>query len=125
MSGPIPKPKKKTKAPMRQADVLFSKMIRERDGHCQAAGWDVVKCNGRLQCCHVVSRRYKSVRVDPENAIAMCAAHHVYYTTHPIEWDLLIEEMFPGRLAALRERALSYQKVNWRVEVGRLKGDPE
>ena len=45
---------------MAQADVLFSRMIRERDGSCRRCG-----SVDHLQCAHIISRSYKSIRTDP------------------------------------------------------------
>ena len=71
-----------------KADKAFSLWVRERDGRCVVRDWfPAIACNGRLQCCHVVSRRYHAVRWVPENAVAGCAAHHLYGTHHPLEWE--------------------------------------
>jgi len=101
---------------MQKADSLFSKMIRERDGHC-------VNCGSThfLQCAHIITRSYKSIRTDEDNAVALCRSCHTYYTHRPLEWMDFIEETYPGRIRALREKALTYQKVDWKKEVERLK----
>ena len=68
----------------------------ERDGVCRASlhhyldedgGFLLGPCSGSLQWCHVWSRSYHAIRHDPRNAIVMCAAHHMYMTTHPAQWE--------------------------------------
>lgn len=99
----------------KQADVLFSRLIRERDGRC-------VRCSStfNLQCAHIISRSYNSIRVDPDNAVALCQKCHVFFTHRPLEWFDFTEAMFPGRYSDLRQRALEYETVDWQVEVARL-----
>jgi ABC-type proline/glycine betaine transport system ATPase subunit len=46
------------KAAKAKADRLFSLKVREI-GYCQLAAWfPKIRCNGNLQCCHIISRRY-------------------------------------------------------------------
>jgi 5-methylcytosine-specific restriction endonuclease McrA len=94
---------------MAQADKLFSQMIRMRDQRC-------VSCSSpdRLQCAHIISRSYKAIRVDPDNAIALCQSCHVRFTHRPLEWRDFIDEMWPGRWDRLRKRALTYERVDWK-----------
>lgn len=100
---------------MRQADMLFSRLIRERDGCC-------VRCNSTtgLQCAHIISRSYKSIRTHDDNAVALCQSCHVFFTHRPLEWIDFIEALFPGRYAVLRRLALRGDKVDWEAEVARL-----
>lgn len=99
------KPMRKKPSPMAAADKLFSQLVRER-GYC-AAGGERFDCAGNLQCCHVVSRRYRAIRWDLSNAIPMCAAHHIYFTHHPLEWETWWDGQMPGFLASLKYRALN------------------
>jgi hypothetical protein len=62
-----------------KADKLFSLRVREV-GVCFAAGYGRVRCGGSLQCCHILTRARRSLRWDDENALAMCAGHHVWFT---------------------------------------------
>ena len=95
--------KAKRKAKLHDADRLFSQYIRTRDG------WACRLCGSPFtpQCAHLVSRRYRAVRFDPQNAITLCAKHHVFYTYRTIEWEDVIEERFPGRLGMLKAQALA------------------
>lgn len=100
------------RSPMRQADQIFSKLIRHRDGHCLAVGYRF-PCSGNLQCAHIHTRAYKSIRCDFDNAVTLCGGHHVFFTHRPLEWADWVEAMFPGRWDELKRRALRYDRVNW------------
>ena len=65
-----------------RADRLFSKWVRARDGRCTAAGVLGGECKGMLQAAHIVGRRNHSVRFDPSNVHALCAAHHYTVDQH-------------------------------------------
>jgi hypothetical protein len=116
----VAKRKKKTDY-MAQADRLFSKLIRERDGVCVARGYREFDCSTVLQCAHLVTRSYKSIRTLDVNAVALCKSHHVYFTHRPMEWEAWCERRWPGRLRELKDRALMYVRVDWRAEIERLK----
>ena len=108
--------KKKRQNHMKQADILFSRIVRRRDGMC-------VRC-GRtenLQCAHIISRSYRSIRCDVDNAVALCRGCHVFFTHRPLEWQEWVEAMWPGRWGVLRERALAYERVDWKGRVAELK----
>lgn len=104
--------------PKHAADVLFSRSIRDQ-AHCSAAGDTKVACNGGLQCAHVRSRRYTNIRWDKDNAMALCAAHHVYFTHHPLEWEYWCRESgIPWD--RLREQALFGEAPDPNEVVSRL-----
>lgn len=109
--------KKKKSDYMKQADRAFSKYVRTRDGQCLAAPPHA----GNLQCAHIIGRGYKSIRTHPDNAVALCAKHHVYWTHRPLEWRLWVDEMFPGRWEELRSVALEYGRVDWKAEAAKWK----
>ena len=67
----------------KEADRLFSLYIRARDGACQVCTYE----RTNLQCGHLISRRYVSVRWDPGNAVALCVADHKRFTEDPLGWD--------------------------------------
>ena len=103
------KQRKTSRAAMgRQADKLFSLIVRAR-GKC--AWHDCTAgsiCSGPLQCAHGIGRAYRSVRWDENNAFALCAGAHVWTTHHPIEWyDFLEAVMGPEAYAALKRKALT------------------
>jgi len=77
----------KTQA-IKKADKLFREHIWAR-ARCEINAGPV-RCNGRYQCCHIRSRRYMAIRWSDDNALCGCAAHHLYYTHHPLEWEQLM-----------------------------------
>jgi hypothetical protein len=83
--------RKKTNATTK-ADVLFSRLVRDRDHACVNCGIT----NG-LQCAHVWSRRYYSLRWKFENAVTLCSGPgttgcHFKYTLSPAAWAEWCEE---------------------------------
>lgn len=115
----MPKRPKRT-TQRNKADKLFSRYIRLRDRECRSC---LTPLN--LQCAHIFSRRYMSVRFDPANAMALCAGCHKKYTHNPIEWeDFCIKQMGVDDYQDLRRRAvvltrLDYEEVLRDIE-GRL-----
>ena len=77
-------------------DDLFSEFIRKRDkGICQRCltqKYDTTKENGsifpawqQLDCAHMHTRRYHSVKWDEENSCALFGGCHLYLDSHPQE----------------------------------------
>lgn len=87
-----------------KADRLFSIIVRSRN-HCEAAGWDSVRCGGPLQTAHIVRRMYLSVRWDEDNAFCLCAAHHSYFTYRPLAWERFRDDRLGALYVAMRQRA--------------------
>lgn len=93
---------------MRQLDRIYSIYIRKRDGVC-------VKCGtmDNLQCSHILPRTYQSVRWHPDNAIALCVKHHIYwwhkYPHEAVEW---FDSIYPGRYSKMRALAHNGAKVD-------------
>jgi 5-methylcytosine-specific restriction endonuclease McrA len=100
---------KKRQNYMHKADVLFSKLVRDRDRACQECG-----TVDNLQCAHLISRSYKSIRTNFDNAVALCRGCHTRYTHRPLEWREWVETRFPGRWDALTDVALRYERVDWK-----------
>lgn len=107
---------KKRQNYMKKADVLFSKLVRDRDGCCLNCG-----ATEYLQCAHIHSRSYKSIRTDFDNAVALCRGCHVKFTHRPLEWEEWVNERFPGRWTDLKAKALRYEKVDWKLRYQTLK----
>ena len=93
---------------------MFSRLVRAR------ADWACVRCGKRfrwgdsaLHCSHFHSRRLKSVRFDPENAEAMCAACHRYLDNNPwIYADWKRKQLGEERFVALRLRSQKIVKLD-------------
>ena len=101
-----------------KADKLFADRVKSV-GKCAKCG-----TNQYLQTAHVLSRRYKQVRWDSDNAVALCRGCHLYFTHHPIEWeDWIIERMGNVPYQMLRTRALQYGKLDYKEIIKRLSND--
>ena len=68
-------------------DIAFSDYIRTRDK------WTCRNCNAialkgivEIQCAHLHTRANKGIRVDPDNAVALCKPCHCYFTFRKEEW---------------------------------------
>ena len=84
------------KSLIKKADKLFSLKIREM-GVCELQGKDNVRCGGVLQCAHIVGRGRHVIRWNENNALCLCAGHHVYYTNNPEKWYEVISVSFPKK----------------------------
>ena len=61
-----------------KTDILFSKLIRERDDHtCQRCGNQPNP--GGLHCSHFWGRKNRATRWSPENCDALCHGCHSHY----------------------------------------------
>jgi hypothetical protein len=103
---------KKRRNYMKRADDAFSAHIRSR-GYCES---DRERHAGVLQCAHIITRSYKSIRTDERNALCLCQGCHTYYTHSPLEWEAFIERVYPGLRDELRDKALRYERVDWKSE---------
>lgn len=83
----FPKPvhkkvKKKRVTPLpkliKQADSVFSKWIRNRDGHCygQEIPGEAERCQGNFCNCHLFGRGKKAIRFNELNCNGGCAFHN-------------------------------------------------
>ena len=107
---------KTTSRHMKEADAAFSKLVKWRDDFtCQ-------RCESMEypQCAHLVSRSYKSIRTELQNAVCLCRSCHMYFTHHPLEWEVWCDEKWLGRLDQLKKRALLMERVVWKEERDRL-----
>jgi hypothetical protein len=96
-----------------EADKLCRAYVMARDGNrCVICGSTKV-----VQWAHVLSRRYHPVRCDPDNSVALCRAHHCYYTYRKEEWREWCEE----RLGPELWRSLNMRRgARWRTDDWRL-----
>lgn len=118
-------------------DAIFSRIIRA-PGQCAARGWRptqfaldrewsveqaeheeeiyTAKCLGSqgLQCAHIISRSYFGVRWDARNAVPLCAACHTYFTYHPLEWQIWVEQHV-GLKTYFTIRTIAYEYAAGRV----------
>jgi len=101
-----------------KCDTLFSKIIRSR-GKCERCGdTDYAK----LQCAHIISRRYSATRTDEDNAWSLCWTCHRRLTDWPREHSHFITETIGSeKYEELREKAETLTKMDWDAELVRLK----
>lgn len=108
-----------------KATRLHAQLVRAR-GYCLACsmGWEPMpKESTRLECSHIISRRYASTRTDEMNAYCLCSAHHRRFTEWGKEWAAFIEATIGNQeYERLRWKAEQIKKVDWDAEVERLKG---
>ena len=102
-----------------KADRLFSLQIRAF-GECEAAGHKF-DCSTKLECCHIISRRYAWTRTYEPNAVCMCSAHHRWFTANPVEWGKWVldnrgEDVYEDILRRSQRR----EKFEWASELARL-----
>ncbi len=95
-----------------ECDRLFSQIVR-RKGFCVSRR--SARHGGVLQCAHGFSRGYHAVRWDVRNAWCLCQACHMYFTHHPLEWDLWLQETWGEELYdEMRALALTHRKPDVR-----------
>lgn len=117
-----------------KADKLFSYFIRHRDNStCQRCHKWYEMPTTALHCSHFHGRGKKSVRFDPENAMAACYGCHRWLTANPHEhralWFKRLGEKAYDRLTL---RANTPQKVDEKMvclwlesELKRMGVDPK
>ena len=102
-----------------KADRLFSKQIRAI-GYCEAQG-HLIDCTPKLECCHILSRRYAWTRTFEQNAVCMCSSHHRYFTANPVEWGKwVIDNRGEDIYQEILRRSQRREKFDWESELARL-----
>lgn len=100
----------------RKLDLTCSQIIR-RIGFCRKCK---MKDYEKLQCAHIYSRDYKSVRWDLKNLVCLCAKCHFWAHKNPILFTEFIK-VYLGEIEyeTLKIRALptSHWKVYQLVEL--------
>ena len=110
------------RGPKGRATRLHSEYVRKRDGRCMKCGDNDP---AKLQCAHIIGRRFAATRVDPANAIALCWTCHHRFTDHPDEWvHFIFATIGEAEFQRLKTKALAGVKTNdafWLAECARLK----
>lgn len=106
-----------------KATRLHAQIVRAR-GECLACAmfWrPMPESSSRLECAHIISRRYASTRTSLDNAYCLCSAHHRRFTEWGKEFAAFIDATIgDAEYARLRARAEELKKVDWDAEVARL-----
>ena len=90
-----------------RGEPVLSNICAHFAGHFGLRGWS----------------RYRAIRWLRENAVCMCAAHHLYYTHHPLEWeDFCIGLRGPTRYDELRRMGLNDPPMDPFDVIERLSG---
>lgn len=93
----------------RECDRRFAWAVKQRDGwQCRACGKG--QNQATIQCAHICSRRYHSVRWSMANAMALCAGCHVRFTNDPLAWDDFVAERI-GEAGYMELKRLARQGV--------------
>jgi hypothetical protein len=108
------------KGPKAKATQLHSLVVRTR-GACERCG---ASDYARLQCAHIVPRRYTATRTDETAAWCLCAGCHLTTTEHAHEHMELVDRTI-GRerydeLVARARAGMRSNEAYWRSEVHRL-----
>ena len=95
-----------TKCAIHYADELARAYVLARDDdtcrRCGATGCD---------WAHIFSRRYKLIRWNPDNSMALCRGCHMWQTQNPIEGDIFFSEQIgAAHMAELRVMATANEK---------------
>ena len=92
----------------RKLDVITSLIVRSI-GYCEKCGK-----KENLQCCHIYSRTYKSVRWDFLNLVCLCASCHHWAHKNPILFTEWVKKYRGKELyTELKKRACPTS--NWKV----------
>ena len=88
-------------------DAVFSSLVRERaDWNCEVCGLNFRSNPIGLHASHCFGRIRRSVRWDPDNAAAHCAADHLRLGASPLDMsEWFLDHLGEDRTAALRIRA--------------------
>lgn len=103
--------KKKPTNMIKKCDILFSKIIRNRDKRCLYCGK-----TENLQCAHIFSRRHLNTRWDTQNAVTLCIKDHIYGIAHkePYLFAKWLRDRFGQEyLDELEEKARSTKPVDY------------
>lgn len=104
-----------------KATKLHSELVRAR-GFCECCGEsDPTK----LQCAHIISRRYAHTRTRLDNAFCLCAKCHFHFTEWPLEFHtFVVAKIGIDSYMELKSLAQQSGKVDWLVELERLRAIP-
>lgn len=120
MIAPLKKPKKPKRRTLRnKADALWSQVVRAK-GKCEAEGISA-QCGGVLQAAHGFPRTYYGTRWTVLNGFCICAGHHRWFTSHPLEWTaFMIERLGELPYEELRRMALTKVKADYETSIYEL-----
>jgi len=102
--------KKSNKYWNNKLDKLVSTIVRSK-GKCERC---FEKNYNLLQCCHIYSRTYRSVRWDTLNLLCLCSGCHFWSHKNPILFaEFVMDHFGKFKYEELKIRALPTK--NWKV----------
>jgi hypothetical protein len=95
----------------RKLDKVVSEIVRGR-GYC---AWGMCKKTEGLECCHIFSRRYRSIRWDLDNLVCLCHSHHFYSHSNPVLFAEFVRD-YLGKIKyiSLKQKARMIHK--WTIQ---------
>ena len=103
----------------KQADVLFSRMVRMRDGELRDGVWwsqcitcDAWKPLSTMHNGHFMSRRYPATRWDEENCNAQCAGCNMFKAGEQYKYGLAVDLKYGDGTA---QKLLTLASTSFRV----------
>lgn len=89
----------------RTLDRLCRDAVFLRDGNrCRRCGKTT-----HLQWCHIYSRRYLTLRWDPDNSLVLCAGCHLWQHHNPLDSSRWVEQAIGVRVAERLRLAMQYR----------------
>ena len=120
------KPRQRTISAMKnEATSLHSQLVRSR-GVCENCGNAWRTTGSKLECAHIVSRRFAATRTDETNAFCLCTRCHMHFTEWPLEFrDFVVAKVGQAHYDALKAKAQAGAprpvRAFWESEVARLR----
>jgi 5-methylcytosine-specific restriction endonuclease McrA len=93
-------------------------LVLKRDGYrCRRCGKD-----HNLQWCHIYSRRYITLRWNPDNALTLCSGCHLWQHHNPLDAGVWVEKTIgEGTANWLRLRMKTPGKIDKKLMLVWLK----
>lgn len=112
---------RKPRAVKAEATALHSRIVRSR-GECENCGQQWRSTGSKLECAHIVSRRYSRTRTRVDNAFCLCSRCHMRFTEWPLEFAAFVTAKIGSQnYEALVADAHAPGKVDWFDENDRLR----
>lgn len=112
---------RKASAVKAECTRLHSQIVRSR-GRCENCGDGWRATGSKLECAHIISRRFSNTRTLVENAFCLCSRCHMRFTEWPLEFAaFVLERIGQDRYDYLHRVAHEQRKMDWHAELDRLR----
>lgn len=112
----------------KNADRLWSLVVRARDRACQRCGrLGMRNAHGLpvdgLEAAHIFRRGYGNTRLDERNGIALCGECHREFTNGPLTswWTWARDHVGQQAFDLLSEKAASLERPDWAAQTVELR----